>query len=521
MRKIKRNFGFIIAFGLILFGLASHAFAQQNQNASKTMRQINIKFEDFRYNLNENLINGSFSRSDQDEVKDLMNNLEDSIVDLDNKLQKNNESADDISTVNSASENLNNFISRSRFDSKVTRSWNDLRSLFTKLSSDYSNVSNNNNNYPTSNNYSTGLTGTYRLDTSRSDNAKEIVGEAIRNASDSERQTAEKHLAEKLESPEMMAFDVRGSQVSVGSTRSPQVTIDANGREKIQRSADGKNIRVQSTLNRDELTVSIEQEAQTGNRLRDYSYVVTFSPYENGKSLRVVRRLTDDEINQTFIVTSYYEKTSDVAQLDIYNNSNTNNDTGWSSNSDKRPTTNNGRTGDFVIADGVTLTARLQDNISTKVSQNGDRFRLRVEAPSQYRGAVIEGTVSGINRSGKIAGSSKLTFNFEKIRLTNGQTYDFAGFVQNITDANGKNVKIDEEGTVTGKSQTKETAKRGGIGAGAGAVLGAILGGAKGAVIGAVIGGGGGAGSVIFTGKNDVELTQGSSMTIQSSSPIR
>jgi hypothetical protein len=277
---------------------------------------------------------------------------------------------------------------------------------------------------------------------------------------------------------------------------------------------------VQSTLSGDELTVSIEQEAQSGNRLRDYSYVVSFSSYQNGKSLRVVRRLTDDEINQTFIVTSYYEKTSEVAQLNIYNNQNSNDDTGWSTNTSKRPTTTNARSGNFIIADGVTLTATLEDNLSTKVSQNGDRFTLRVESPSSYRGAIIEGTVSGINRSGKIVGNSKLTFNFENIRLANGQTYDYAGFVQNITDVNGKNIKVDEEGTAS-KSQTKESIKRGGIGAGAGAIIGALLGGAKGAVIGAVIGGGGGAGSVIVAGKNDIEVTQGSSFTIMSSSPIR
>ncbi len=519
MRKIKRNFGFIIAFGLIIFGMASHAFSQ-NQNNLKTMRQINIKFEDFRYNLNENLINGNFSRSDQDNVKDLLDNLEDSILNLDNNLQKNNETADDISDVNSKTESMNRFISQTKFDSKTTRSWNDLRGLIQKLSDDFGGNSNNTNNFPTNNNFSNGLTGTYKLNSTKSDNAAELVNDAMRNASETEREAAQKHLAEKLDSPEMIAFDVRGSQVTIASSKSPQVTIDANGREKFQRNADGKNVRVQSTLNREELTVSIEQEAQNGNRLRDYSYVVSFSSYQNGRSLRVVRRLTDDEINQTFIVTSYYEKSSDVAQLDIYNNSNGSDDDGWSSNSEKRPNTNNRRTGDFVIADGVVLTAMLQDNLSTKVSQNGDRFQLRVEAPSQYRGAIIEGTVSGINRSGKVVGNSKLTFNFEKIRLTNGQTYDFAGFVQNITDANGKNVKIDEEGTAS-KSQTKESIKRGGIGAGAGAIIGAIIGGAKGAVIGAVIGGGGGAGSVIVSGKNDVEVTQGSSFTIMSSSPIK
>jgi hypothetical protein len=513
MRKVKRNFGFIIAFGLIFLGLASHAFAQ-NQNNVRTMRQVNIKFEDFRYNLNENLIDGSFSRSDQDNVKSLVDSLEDSIVNLDRNLQKRTETSDDFSTLNSNMENMNRFVSQTKFDSKTTRSWNDLRGLIQKLSGTAS------NNFPANSNFSNGLTGTYKLDKTKSDDATEIVGDAIKNGSDAERIAAEKHLSEKLESPEMLAFEVRGNQVSIGSTRSPQITIDTGSGEKIQRNADGKNVRVQSTLNGDELSVSIEQEAQNGNRLRDYSYVVSFSSFNNGKSLRVVRRLTDDEINQTFIVTSYYDKTSGVAQLDIYTNRNQTDDTGWSTNTDKRPNTTNARTGDFVINDGVILTAMLQDNLSTKVSQNGDRFTLRVEAPTQYRGAIIEGTVSGINRSGKVVGNSKLTFNFEKIRLANGQTYDFAGFVQNITDVNGKNVKIDEEGTAS-KSQTKESIKRGGIGAGAGAIIGAIIGGAKGAVIGAVIGGGGGAGSVIVAGKNDIEVQQGSSFTIMSSSPIR
>jgi hypothetical protein len=198
MRKIKRNFGFIIAFGLIILGMASHAFSQ-NQTNVKTMRQINIKFEDFRYNLNENLINGSFSRSDQDDVKNLLDNLEDSIVNLDNNLQKRNETSDDFASLNSNAESMNRFINQSKFDSKTTRSWSDLRGLIQKISG------NSNNNFPANNNSSNGLIGTYRLDTDKSDNAAEIVGDAIKDGSDAERDAAEKHLSEKLESPEMLA----------------------------------------------------------------------------------------------------------------------------------------------------------------------------------------------------------------------------------------------------------------------------------------------------------------------------
>ncbi len=145
---------------------------------------------------------------------------------------------------------------------------------------------------------------------------------------------------------------------------------------------------------------------------------------------------------------------------------------------------------------------------------------MTVQSPDEFRGAVVEGYISGINRSGKVTGQPKITFNFEKITLRNGQTYDFAGNLQEIKDTNGKSIKIDNEGTATGDSQTKQTVKRGGIGAGIGAIIGAIAGGAKGAAIGAAIGGGAGAGSVVVQGKEDIRLAQGSMISVTSSSPV-
>jgi hypothetical protein len=146
---------------------------------------------------------------------------------------------------------------------------------------------------------------------------------------------------------------------------------------------------------------------------------------------------------------------------------------------------------------------------------------MTVTAPNQYRGAVIEGYLSGINSSGRVSGRSQITLNFETIRLTNGRAYDFAGFLQSVTDAEGKTVPIDAEGTARGDNQTKETVKRGGIGAGIGAIIGAIAGGGKGAAIGAIIGGGAGAGSVYVQGKDDLELRAGSSITVQSTATVR
>ncbi|HYJ90821.1 MAG TPA: YMGG-like glycine zipper-containing protein, partial [Pyrinomonadaceae bacterium] len=90
-----------------------------------------------------------------------------------------------------------------------------------------------------------------------------------------------------------------------------------------------------------------------------------------------------------------------------------------------------------------------------------------------------------------------------------------------IKDQNGKSVAVDTEGVAKGGSQTKETVKRGGIGAGVGAIIGAIAGGGTGAAVGAIIGGSVGAGSVVVQGRDDIQLMKGSTITVQASSPVR
>ena len=185
------------------------------------------------------------------------------------------------------------------------------------------------------------------------------------------------------------------------------------------------------------------------------------------------------------------------------------------------PRTVNAKPGNYIVPDREIITGRLENEINTKVSQNNDRFRMTVQSPMDLRGATVEGYISGVGRSGKVSGQANVTFNFEKITLRNGQTYDFAGYLQSIKDQSGKLVNVDNEGTVRGDSQSRQTAKRGGIGGGIGAVIGAIAGGAKGAAIGAIIGAGGGAGSVVVQGKDDIQLLPGSTITVQATSPIQ
>jgi hypothetical protein len=127
---------------------------------------------------------------------------------------------------------------------------------------------------------------------------------------------------------------------------------------------------------------------------------------------------------------------------------------------------------------------------------------------------VLEGTVSSVQASGRVAGRAEMALNFERIRLRNGRTYQFAGTIETVRDANGDTIGVDKDGTVEDGSQTQKTVQRGAIGAALGAIIGAISGGGQGAAIGAAIGGGGGAGTVIAQGRDQLELPRGTEFTI-------
>jgi hypothetical protein len=180
---------------------------------------------------------------------------------------------------------------------------------------------------------------------------------------------------------------------------------------------------------------------------------------------------------------------------------------------------NTGNINDFVIPNNTKITAVLRTPISTKISQNGDRFQMEVISPSQYDGAIIEGRVAKTERSGRVSGRANISLEFDTIRLRNGQSYRFAGIADSVRLANGDNVSVNNEGTVRDGSQTTKTVTRAGIGAALGALIGAIAGGGQGAAIGAGIGAGAGAGTVILQGRDDIELGDGTEFMITASAP--
>ena len=545
---------------LAVSGVAMEATGQRKNDrvVRDTIRSLNSKIDDFEANYEYQLKSSSADQEEIDFLRGDVRQLKDSLNDFESNLDARRENMDDVTRVIDSASTINGYLITNPQNGRIDDDWAMVRSLINRLSSNYGiapdwkntsrttaqiypNASNRTGqSYPNNPNRNalpqintsaprpkaprstSSLTGTYRLEPTRSESIDQIITDAGVGAANRQ------DLQDRLEAPQELALDISGNRVVLASSKSSPVTLTADGSEKTEQDAAGRTIRLRATLRGSELVIS-----SLGG---ETDYTVTFTSQDNGRTLKVTRRITTDYLNQTVFADSIYTKTNDIAGLGIKASSADEPDSsadstsgGYSSNdpndrngsSGSAPSVSPARSGEFIVPNGTIITGMLENTIDTKVSMNNDRFKLTIQSPMDLRGATIEGYITGVGRSGRVSGSSNITFNFETITLRSGQKYDFSGYLQGIKDQNGKVVKVDTEGTAKGDSQTKETVKRGGLGAGAGAILGAILGGGKGAAIGAIIGGGAGAGSVVVQGRDDIQLMKGSTLTIQASSPIK
>lgn len=200
-------------------------------------------------------------------------------------------------------------------------------------------------------------------------------------------------------------------------------------------------------------------------------------------------------------------------------NSNTNNSTTTNNSSNgpgDEPATN------LVIPRDTIMRVELLNEISTELSQQGDRFQARLVDPKQYDGAILDGHVAQVKRPGKAKGTAELQLAFDQIRFPSGQASKItAQVIEVIPNGGTQGVgKVDSEGGVQGQSSTKSDAGKVGAAAGIGAVLGAIFGGGSGAAAGAGIGAGVGTAGVLTTRGKDIRLTQGQQLRIRTATDV-
>ena len=484
------------------YGDSSNNYNLNDAQMRRLVQQLDSHSTTFSRSLRNDLnrVNGRYSA---DEVRTHLSEFESALVQLRNRVNSRQSSQSDARDVLEHASYLNRYLTDQQFSYQTENNWNVLRQDLDRLASAY-NVAWNWSNVPANDNYGGGtrrdLTGTFRLNTTRGDDARAAVDAATRNLSLAERQRVYDSLLRRLDPPQMLALERRGTSITIASTRAPQINFVADGREQVETTQSGRSVRVRAQFQGDALTIT-----RTGERANDFT--VTFDPVDDGRALLVTRTLYTDRVNQPVTVRTYYDRTSDVAELNIYDTNREGNAGGPIA------------TGNFVIPDGTEIVAVLNNDLSTQNVQQNERFTMTVRSPGQFEGATIEGYVTNVERSGRISGRSQLTLDFDTIRLRNGQTYRFAGILETVRTPSGDVVRVDNEGAVRDSDQTKQTVTRTAIGTAVGALIGAIAGGGKGAAIGAVIGAGAGAGSVYVQGRNDLDLPAGTEVTVRATGP--
>jgi type IV secretory pathway VirB10-like protein len=144
--------------------------------------------------------------------------------------------------------------------------------------------------------------------------------------------------------------------------------------------------------------------------------------------------------------------------------------------------------------------ARVEDKVDARVTRDV-RVADRIAIPA---GSTVRGSVTEVDRGGRMKGRARLAIRFHTIVLADG------------TELALKTDPVVREGQSPGG---ENAAKVGGAAVG-GAILGAILGGGKGAAIGGAVGAAGGSAAAMSNDRNPATLSAGTTVTVRMQAPV-
>jgi outer membrane lipoprotein SlyB len=179
---------------------------------------------------------------------------------------------------------------------------------------------------------------------------------------------------------------------------------------------------------------------------------------------------------------------------------------------------------ELLIPASTKISLQLLSPVSTSTSKKGDKYSCKILTPAEFAGAIVEGHVRSVKRSGKANKESKIDLAFDRITLADGRVANFSATVLEVFEvANAKDQgRADNEGTLRNKSTAIKTSiKRAAVGALIGAVVGGVIAGGQGAAVGAAIGASVGATTTLATKGPDLEFNTGTEFTVQTDGPTR
>lgn len=165
-------------------------------------------------------------------------------------------------------------------------------------------------------------------------------------------------------------------------------------------------------------------------------------------------------------------------------------------------------TGRMTLPEATEMQVRLDTPLSSRTARAEDRFEGTVMRPVYVdnrmvvaAGARVRGTVVSAEPANRPARGGKLDLAFNSIELEDNTRVDVRSRVVSVSE------NIDRS----------ETGEKAGMGAALGTLLGAVIGGKKGALLGLIVGGAGGA---ITTRGEEVELPEGTILTLRTERPV-
>ena len=289
MNRGKQIAALLLAFAIGSFGFtvsAQRPYGGSSQQIRLTLNSLDNDFARFRASLNSALDNGDIRDGNrQDTIDRFVNEFQQSSTDFRSRVNDRRADANGVQDLLGHASDIDRFMQRNPLQPRVQRNWTLVRQDLDRLALSYSvrwdwNARNDGPGRPDGPDhrrlpggpdgprYASRLTGTYQLDSSRSDNAQAAVDRATRSLPRDERDRASSSLMSRLNPPDMLSIDKQGRNVTIASSKGNRITFDADGISRNEQISNGRNVQMQATLNGDQLVIST-----TGDRSTDFGHV--------------------------------------------------------------------------------------------------------------------------------------------------------------------------------------------------------------------------------------------------------
>lgn len=294
-----------------------------DKQVDNLLRRVDTRSEHFKRSLDRALDESRFDNTRrEDEINRFITNFNNDAERLRERFNGRNSVAADVERVLTSAARINEFMRRHALNRTAQSDWSLLRGDLEELAKVY-NVSWN--WYTLSPNAGTLagnyigdalLTGTFRINVSRSDDTRTVANRLTPGLSQLNRARVENLINTRFAPAEIIAIERRGTGITMETNRTPTtIWFRANGQMSYEPYPEGTNRYLRTEIKGERLTLST-----VGTR--DGDFRVTFTPVSNGQMLVVTRFIYSDILKQPAIVQTYYNRVSDTAQWGVYNNNN-------------------------------------------------------------------------------------------------------------------------------------------------------------------------------------------------------